>query len=222
MNTIRQKSFDIGGHHITVVQTYADKDGEDLVAPDGHWDIMVYKLKGVYQVLLFDRPLLQPVKVPVIAGQEQLIVSFHAGSYITQIPRSEKGVHFLPVQNNEFHIGSCAFAIPTFEKVEEFVQALIEKSILIQDKVVVRTTQNQKQGASIRTVQRQFRRITGMTPHYYAQALRARQAAIMLRQGHPPVTVAHELGYADQFHMTHALKKFVGKTPREIMQEDVT
>ncbi|HEX6258484.1 MAG TPA: hypothetical protein VFZ48_03320 [Candidatus Saccharimonadales bacterium] len=58
MNIIRQKTFDISGHHITVVQTYADSSGEDLVMPDGHWDIMVYSLQNTVQVLLFDRPLL--------------------------------------------------------------------------------------------------------------------------------------------------------------------
>ena len=49
MNIIRQKTLDVSGHHITVVQTYADSDGEDLVVPDGFWDILVYKLHGVTQ-----------------------------------------------------------------------------------------------------------------------------------------------------------------------------
>lgn len=181
MNSIRQKRLDISGHHITVVQTYADSDGEDLVVPDGFWDILVYKLHGITQVLLFDRPLLNPVKVPVIAGQQQLIISFHAGSYVSKIPRSEDGVHFLPVlDNGVFRIGPHVLTIPTFETVEDTVYGLIENGILVQDKVIARTAQNQKQGASIRTVQRQFRNITGMTPHYYAQATRAREAAALL------------------------------------------
>lgn len=68
-------------------------------------------------------------------------------------------------------------------------------------------------------MQRQFRHITGMTPHYYAQAVRARQAFLLLQQGESAIAVAHELGYSDQFHMTHALKRFVGKTPREIKRD---
>lgn len=220
MNSIMQKLLNISGHHITVVQTCADSDGEDLVVPDGFWDIMVYKLHGTTQVLLFDRPLLKPVKVPIIAGQQQLILSFHAGSYIAEIPRSEDGVQFLPVlKNKTFRMGSHILTIPTFETVEDTIRSLIERGILLQDKVIARTTQHQKQGASIRTVQRQFRQITGMTPHYYTQATRAREAVALLRQGKPTITVAHELNYADQFHMTHALKKFTGKTPREIMRE---
>lgn len=220
MNSIKQKVFDMAGHHITVAQTYADSDGEDLVVPDGHWDIMVYRLRGSVKVLVFDRPLLQPVKVPVVAGQEQLIISFHAGSYLTKIPRSQEGVHFLPVLDKKtFTIGSHALTIPSFETAEATIRDLIDHGILVQDKIVARTTQNQKQGASIRTVQRQFRHITGMTPHYFAQASRARQAAALLREGKSALAVAHELQYTDQFHMTHALKKFIGKTPRQIMQE---
>lgn len=190
------------------------------MTPDGHWDIMIYTLQGTVQALLFDRPLLQPVKVPVVAGQEQLMLSFHAGSYLTQIPRSEDGVHFLPVQEEgTLRIGSHMFSIPTFETAEDIVSSLIENRILVRDKRIVRTTRNQKQGASLRTVQRQFRHITGMTPHYYAQAVRARQAKALLQQGKTAVAVANELGYTDQFHMTHALKKFIGKTPRQIVQE---
>jgi AraC-like DNA-binding protein len=221
VNIIGQKELLISNHRISVSQTRADSGGEDLITPDGQWDIMVYKLRGDVQVLLFDRPLLEPVRVPVIAGQEQLIISFHAGSYMAQIARSDEGAQFLPVKDNKtFELAGTTFALPTLETVENFVEALIERGILVQDKVVAKTAHNRKPGASIRTIQRQFRQVTGMTPYYYAQAERARQAATLLREGKPTITVAYELNYTDQFHMTHALKKFVGKTPRQIQQEE--
>ena len=221
MNSIRQKEFSISNHRITVTQTRADSDGEDLITPDGYWDIMVYKLYGKVEVLLFDRPLLEPARVPVIAGQEQLIISFDAGSYIAQKLRSEQGVQFLPVKDNAtFQIDDYIFVIPTFETAEDTVKDLLESGILLQDKVVARRAHEEKPGASTRTIQRQFQRITGMTPYYYVQAERARRAAALLRQGKPTLAVAHELNYTDQFHMTRSLKKFVGKTPRQIRQED--
>ena len=220
MNIVRQKDLAIMGHHIVATQTQANADGEDLVVPDGQWDIMAYTLHGNTQMLLFDRPLQGPVKVPVVAGQQQLIISFHAGSYMAKIPRSKQGVHFLLVQNNQtFQLADKTFPIPTFDTVEDFVEALIESNILVQDKRVTQAAHNQKPHASTRTVQRQFRHITGMTPHYYAQAVRARQAFLLLQQGESAIAVAHELGYSDQFHMTHALKRFVGKTPREIKRD---
>ncbi len=221
MNIIGQKELLISNHRISVRQTRAGSDGEDLITPDGQWDIMVYKLCGDVQVLLFDRPLLEPVQVPVIAGQEQLIISFHVGSYIAQIARSDEGVQFLPVKDNKtFELAGTTFTVPDFEEVESTITALIESGILVQDKVVAKTAHKQKPGASIRTIQRQFRNVTGMTPYYYAQAERAREAATLLRQGKSALATAHDLGYTDQFHMTHALKKFVGKTPRQIQQEE--
>ncbi|HEX8763331.1 MAG TPA: helix-turn-helix domain-containing protein [Candidatus Saccharimonadales bacterium] len=208
------------GHNIVVTQTRANVSGEDLVVPDGQWDIMAYTLHGNTQMLLFDQPLQGPVKVPVVAGQQQLIISFHAGSYIAKVPRSKRGVHFLLVQNNQtFQLADRTFPIPTFDTVEDFTKALIESNILVQDRVVTQAAHSQKPNASTRTVQRQFRHVTGMTPHYYAQAVRARQAFFLLQRGEPAITVAHELGYTDQFHMTHALKRFVGKTPREIKRD---
>lgn len=220
VNIIGQKEFSISNHNIIVSQTRADHDGEDLIAPDGQWDIMIYKLHNTIQVLLFDRPLLEPVRVPVVAGQEQLIISFYAGSYMPGITRSDDGVHFLPVKDNQtFQLGGRSFTIPTFETVEHTITTLVESGILVQDKVVAKTAHKQKPGASTRTIQRQFRQVTGMTPYYYAQAERARQAAVLLRQGMSTLVVAHELQYSDQFHMTHALKKFVGKSPRELRQE---
>lgn len=222
VNIIQQKEFSISNHRISVCQTYADTDGEDLITPDGQWDIMVYKLRGKVQVLLFDRPLLQPVSVPVIAGQEQLIISFYAGSYMAQIVRSDEGVQFLQVNDNKvFELGDQVFAIPTFETVEDTIRNLIESGVLIQDKVVAKTAYREKPGASSRTIQRQFRYVTGMTPYYYMQAERAREAARLLRQGKSAISVAHDLDYADQFHMSHALKKFIGKTPRQIKREEM-
>lgn len=100
-------------------QTQANADGEDLVVPDGQWDIMAYMLHGNTQMLLFDRPLQGPVKVPVVAGQQQLIISFHAGSYMAKIPRSKQGVHFLLVQNNQtFQLADKTFPIPTFDTLK--------------------------------------------------------------------------------------------------------
>lgn len=104
VNIIRQKEFSIVSHRVGVIQTCADSDGEDLIAPDGQWDIMVYKLRGKIQVLLFDRPLLQPATVPVVAGQEQLIISFYAGrsssaGHGRTMVSSEMGVSTMLISN---------------------------------------------------------------------------------------------------------------------------
>jgi AraC-like DNA-binding protein len=38
----------------------------------------------------------------------------------------------------------------------------------------------------------------------------------LLHQGKPIIDTAHELGYADQSHLTRSLKRLLGYTPRAI------
>ncbi|MEM9583304.1 MAG: AraC family transcriptional regulator [Pseudomonadota bacterium] len=60
---------------------------------------------------------------------------------------------------------------------------------------------------------RRFKREIGATPHEYAMQLRLRQARRALAAGEPPASVAAELGFADQSHMTRAFARQFGLPP---------
>lgn len=60
---------------------------------------------------------------------------------------------------------------------------------------------------------RRFKRETGATPHEYAMQLRLRQARRALAAGDLPASVAAELGFADQSHMTRAFARQFGLPP---------
>ena len=49
---------------------------------------------------------------------------------------------------------------------------------------------------------------------------RARFATQLLREGRPPVDVAHDAGYFDQAHLTRSLRKLIGLTPGAIAREE--
>jgi AraC-like DNA-binding protein len=49
------------------------------------------------------------------------------------------------------------------------------------------------------------------------QVLRANQAVKWLREGHRIADVAADLGYADQAHLTHSLRRIMGRTPGQIL-----
>ncbi|MEP6985913.1 MAG: helix-turn-helix domain-containing protein, partial [Chloroflexota bacterium] len=53
--------------------------------------------------------------------------------------------------------------------------------------------------------------------NYIRQIKRAQQAMELLHLGHSILNTAHELGYADQPHLTRSLKRLLGYTPREIL-----
>jgi len=60
---------------------------------------------------------------------------------------------------------------------------------------------------------RRFKRETGISPHEYAMQLRLRQARRALTSGESPASVAAELGFADQSHMTRAFSRQFGLPP---------
>ena len=66
---------------------------------------------------------------------------------------------------------------------------------------------------SARSVQRHFSQVTGLTETRIRTIVRARTAAEMLQRGVPILDVTHELGYADQAHLTRDLKRLTGYTP---------
>ena len=77
------------------------------------------------------------------------------------------------------------------------------------------------QDISTRTVQRIVRDATGLPPKSYARILQFHRALRLLRDHHMrPSEAASEAGYADQAHMTHALRDFGGLSPARLA--DVT
>ena len=73
---------------------------------------------------------------------------------------------------------------------------------------------------TVRSVQRHFRRTTGMTQGQFRQIQRARLATNLLRDGAPILDTVHEAGYFDQAHLTRSLKVLIGQTPASIARRE--
>jgi AraC-like DNA-binding protein len=83
--------------------------------------------------------------------------------------------------------------------------------------VVEAVLQNQPLDLSLRSVQRRFLRATGVTRGTFDQIERAKEAATLLEQGGSIADAVYYAGYADQPHLTRALKRFMGQTPGQIL-----
>jgi AraC-like DNA-binding protein len=86
----------------------------------------------------------------------------------------------------------------------------------VRDEIVEGVVEGRPKAMSPRSVQRHFLRALGLTAKQLEQIRRANAAAELLRKGRPAADVAAELGYSDQPHMTHSLKRIMGHTPGEI------
>jgi AraC-like DNA-binding protein len=62
--------------------------------------------------------------------------------------------------------------------------------------------------------------VTGLTSNRIRQIVRAREAAERLRRGDSILDVTHDLGYADQAHLTRDLKRLTGYTPGRTRERD--
>lgn len=71
-------------------------------------------------------------------------------------------------------------------------------------------------GMSLSTFRRQFRRLTGLSPHDYRLTARINAARTLLGETDLPIkAVADRLGYQDVFYFTRQFRQRVGATPGE-------
>ena len=75
----------------------------------------------------------------------------------------------------------------------------------------------EQNGLAPETVSRSFARAYGVTPHRYRAEARARRAVVALRSRRRPLaTIAADLGFSDQAHMSRAVRALSGRTPGDL------
>jgi methylphosphotriester-DNA--protein-cysteine methyltransferase len=87
---------------------------------------------------------------------------------------------------------------------------------LARDEAVAAALEADDLALSPRSVQRRFLQATGMSFARLRQIQRARQAAVMLRNGASILDATYASGYFDQAHLTRSLRTFIGQTPAMI------
>jgi AraC-like DNA-binding protein len=60
---------------------------------------------------------------------------------------------------------------------------------------------------------REFKRVIGLAPHAYLMQRRVEHAKRLLLSGRPLRTIAIDLGYADQSHLSREIRRFLGVPP---------
>lgn len=157
------------------------------------------------------------------ADAEFFGITFKLGTFMPHLPVKnllDRQDATLPqVSCNSFWLHGSAWELPTFENADVFVNRLIRQGILVRDPVVEAVLQGHTPDISLRSLQYRFLQATGITYKTIQQIERARRAVSLLEQGTSIVDTAFDLGYFDQAHLTNALKRFIGKTPAQIVQQ---
>jgi AraC-like DNA-binding protein len=147
-------------------------------------------------------------------------VVFKPGIFMPHLPPSlvtDRNDVILPEgAGKSFWLYGSTWEFPTFDNVDTFITRLMRTNMLVQDPVVAAALQGQATGLTQRALQKRFLRTTGISHNTFRQIERANEAARMLQQGASIVDTVYSLGYFDQSHLTHSLKRFMGQTPAQI------
>ncbi|MFI7425446.1 helix-turn-helix domain-containing protein [Micromonospora sp. NPDC049836] len=164
-------------------------------------------------------PETRATTAPVPPGTEFLGVRFAFGAVLRPHRAASVVDGYVPFPVTEFGrivIGGEGWEAPTFENVEHFVRRLRDAGLLVRSHLGEQAAEHPEAGPTDRTLQRRHRAITGLSRTTVRQIDRANAAATMLRDGLDWRTVVETLGYFDQAHLAHALRRYVGHTAREL------
>lgn len=199
----------------TIWRGRAGSDYAPLCPADGRWNLLFLGQPGKVQVFV-EGPLTKATPKTHAEGTEWLVIKFKLGAFLPTLPVSTlvDAAATLPlVARTSFWLDGALWQFPDYENIETFVDRLAHAQALLRDEIVGAVIQGQPPEVSLRTVRRRFLRATGLTPKALEQIERAQQAAALLEQGIALPDAAYQAGYADQPHMTRALKHFIGYTP---------
>jgi AraC-like DNA-binding protein len=193
----------------------------DVTTPDGCWDIVIMRRQGQASVLQTG-VITRPVTLDFGSGDEYLCISFKPGVFMpgTSAEQLVDRAFLRPVAgDNSFWFDGDRLEIPTFENAEGLVSRLLRRQALARDEIVAGIADGDPRAISERSVQRHFQHSMGVTAKRFDKIQRARRAVELLRSGTAIATVAHQLGYSDQAHLTRDLKALMGRTPGAIARQ---
>lgn len=203
-------------------RTQSEGSGSFISLAETHWEMVVTKQKG-QTTFTVRGPETKARLAPIPENAEFLGIVFKLGTFMPHLPVSklvDEEINLPEATGQSFWLHGATWEIPDFENADTFVARLVREELLVCDPVVEDALQNRPSELSLRSVQRRFKRATGMTRGKLDQIERACQAVTLLEQGVTIADAVYGAGYADQPHLTRSLKRFVGQTPGQILQED--
>jgi hypothetical protein len=183
-----------------------------------HCELVVWEESGQVNAAVRG-PESKASPAPVPADATFFGISFSLGTSMPHLPvdRLVDGFVEVPdVTRRSLWLKGSAWSLPDYDNAEEFVRRMVREGVLARDPLVADVLRGAPPDVSERTVQRRFVAATGLTRSTVRQINRARQAAVLLREGTPTEDVVHQLGYFDQPHLTRSLTRYVGRTSSQL------
>jgi AraC-like DNA-binding protein len=207
----------------TIWRTQSTGGGSFISTAASHWEMVVTKQKGKITLSLRG-PETKASPAPIPEDAEFLGIIFKHGTFMPHLPATklvDEEIHLPETARNSFQMHGATWQFPNFENADTFVNRLIREDLLAQDHVVDDVLRGRTLDLSLRSLQRRFLHVTGLTYKAIQQIERARHALALLQSGIPIPETAFRAGYFDQPHLTRSLKLFAGQTPAQIVESNL-
>ncbi|GAB4580997.1 MAG: helix-turn-helix domain-containing protein [Anaerolineales bacterium] len=199
---------------------YSEASGSFTSTAESHWEMVITKYLGK-TTLTIRGPETQATPADYPAEAEFFGIAFKHGIHMPHLPLyllTDRNDTTLPeATSRSFWLNGSVWEFPTFENADTFVARLVREGLLARDPVVTAVLRKEPVKLSVRTVQRRFLHVTGLTYGKLDQIERARQAVKLLEKGTSIADAIYYTGYTDQPHLTKSLKHFMGRTPAQIL-----
>jgi AraC-like DNA-binding protein len=207
-----------------VWRSHSEEHGLFTSIARSHLMLVVEKLSGNLKLYLHG-PETRPTTAYCPVDGEWIGILFKFGTFMPLFPiitLLDRGIALPEATGQHFWLDSAVWEIPTYENVETFVDRLVHQQVLLREPMIETVLHGQAHPVSSRSAQRYFIRATGLT-HSDARLIeRARYATSLLRQGRSILDTVYEAGYFDQPHLTRSLKRFIGHTPAQIIDQQLS
>lgn len=182
------------------------------------WEMVMTKQKERITLSLRG-PETKASPAPIPRDAEFLGIIFKHGTFMPRLPGNklvDVEIHLPETGKNSFQLFGDTWEFPNFENVEPFVDRLLRKDLVAHDQVVDDVLRGKAQDLSLRSIQRRFLHVTGLSYKSIQRVKRAHKAVELLQNGVPITETTYQTGYFDQSHLTRSLKLLYGQTPAQI------
>jgi AraC-like DNA-binding protein len=205
----------------SIWRTRSTRAGNFTSVAFNHWQIVVWTAEGKSNVTVRG-PETKATLAYCPPETEFFAIVFKPGTLMPDLPASsliDKDANLPQARCNSFCLNGAAWQIPTYENADAFVDKLVKTGLLTPEPIVNAALQGHLNDISLRSVQRRFLRVTGLTHTALRQIERARFATSLLRDGLSILDTVEQAGYFDQPHLTRSMKHYVGHTPAQLMDK---